>query len=421
MAEFTDWEKKTALFLTSQTISLLGTSLVQYALLWYVTLETKSGIMMTIYIICGFVPTFLLSPFAGVWADRYNRKNLIIYPDAFIALATLALAIVFMMGGKALWLVMVTAAIRALGSAIQGPALGAILPQFVPAEQLTRINGINGTLQATIMFASPVLSGVLTTMFPIQTVFFIDVVTATIAISVMLFFLKVPLHKKATEKQTTTYFADLKLGFEYIKNHKYLKSFFIFVAVLMFLVSPASMLTPLQVVRSFGEEIWRLTAIEVVFSAGMMIGGGLIAIWGGCKNRIHTMILATLVIALFSIGLGVVPWFWIYLVFMGMIGIAIPFYNTPSTVLIQEHVDENYLGRVFSIMTMIFTAVMPLGMLIFGPLAEVISIEWLLIGAGIFMIIQMLFVLGDKRLLEAGKALPSSRPLNAPVDLPHVD
>lgn len=398
-----NWKRETALFLASQTISLLGTSLIQYALLWYVTLETESGIMMTIYIICGFIPTFLLAPFGGVWADRYDRKKLIMLSDGFIALVTLALAIVFMMGGKALWLVMIAAAVRALGSAIQGPAVGAILPQFVPTEHLTRVNGINGTIQSAIMLVSPILSGALISLWPMQVIFFVDVVTAAIAISVMLFFIKIPPHKKAMEKQTVSYFTDLKLGLKYIRGHRYLISFFIFVAILLFLVAPASMLTPLQVVRSFGKEVWRLTAIEVVFSVGMMIGGILISLWGGFKNRIHTMMAATVLMALFCIGLGLVPVFWIYLVFMGLIGVALPFYNTPSTVLIQEHVEEEYLGRVFSIMTMIFTSVMPLGMLIFGPLSEIVRIEVLLVASGILMIVQMLFVLGDKRLLEAGE------------------
>src|SRR5690554_4174095 len=89
----TNWKKNIILFLTSQTISLFGTSLVQYAIMWHITLTTQSGVMMTIAIICGFLPTFFLSPFAGVWADRFNRKLLIILSDSMIALTTLVLAI----------------------------------------------------------------------------------------------------------------------------------------------------------------------------------------------------------------------------------------------------------------------------------------------------------------------------------------
>ena len=125
-----NWKKQTVMFLTSQTISLFGTSLVQYAILWHVTLNTQSGLMMMILIICGFLPTFFLSPFAGVWADRFDRKKLIIISDAMIALTTLILAILFIMGYDALWLLFVMSALRAVGTAVQTPAVGAFIPQF---------------------------------------------------------------------------------------------------------------------------------------------------------------------------------------------------------------------------------------------------------------------------------------------------
>lgn len=116
------WRRNIVLFLSSQTVSLFGSSLVQYAIMWYITLNTKSGIMMTLYIICGFIPTFLLSPVAGVWADRYNRKVLIMLSDGMIALSTLVLALLFLMGYEEAWLLFVMAAIRALGSGVQTPA-----------------------------------------------------------------------------------------------------------------------------------------------------------------------------------------------------------------------------------------------------------------------------------------------------------
>lgn len=102
-----NWKNKTALFLGSQTISLFGSSLVQYAITWYITLTTQSGVMMTVSILCGFLPAFILAPFAGVWADRYDRKKQIIYADALVAASTLFLAIMFMNGYGALWLIFV--------------------------------------------------------------------------------------------------------------------------------------------------------------------------------------------------------------------------------------------------------------------------------------------------------------------------
>jgi MFS transporter, DHA3 family, macrolide efflux protein len=399
-----NWRKNIILFLSSQTISLFGSMLVQYAIMWHITLTTKSGIMMTLFIICGFIPAFFLSPIAGVWADRYNRKILIIVADALIAIATLVLAILFLMGYESTWLLFVMAAVRAIGTGIQTPAVGAILPQIVPKEGLTKVNGINGSIQAIIMFVAPMVSAALLAMTSIEIIFFIDVITAAIAIFVLVTFFKIPSHEKASEKQTTSYFSDLKQGLTYIKNHAFLKKFFLFFAIFFVLMAPAAFLTPLQVTRTFGDEVWRLTAIEIAFSVGMMAGGGVIASWGGFKNKVYTMTFASLLMGACTLALGVTPNFWIYLLFMAIFGVAMPIFNTPTTVLIQEKVDENYLGRIFGVFGMISTSMMPIGMLIFGPIADIIEIEWLLIGTGVFILILSILLGRDRVLLAAGKS-----------------
>ncbi|MCM3697784.1 MFS transporter [Paenibacillus macerans] len=397
------WKRNIILFLSSQTISLFGSSLVQYAIMWYITLNTKSGMMMTLYILCGFIPTFILSPIAGVWADRYNRKLLIMLADGMIAMVTLVLALLFLLGYDATWLLFVIAAVRALGTGVQTPAVGAILPQIVPGDKLTKVNGTNGSLQAVIMFVSPIVSAALLTVASIEMIFFIDVVTAAIAILTLLLFFKIPVHQKAASGQATGHFSDMKQGLTYIKNHVFLKTFFVYFAVFMLMMAPAAFLTPLQVTRTFGDEVWRLTAIEIAFSVGMMAGGGLIAAWGGFRNKIHTMTVASLLMGACTFLLGVVPSFWIYLFFMAVFGVAMPIFNTPTNVLIQEKVDENFLGRVFGVIGMISTSMMPISMLIFGPIADVIQIEWLLIGTGLLMLILSAFLGRNQVLLDAGK------------------
>ena len=397
----TPWKKNATLFLAGQTVSIFGTSLVQYAILWHITLETKSGVMMMVSVIAGFLPTFFLAPFAGVWADRFDRKRLIILSDLGIAATTLVAAILFWMGHESLWLLFVMSAVRAFGSAVQSPAVGAFLPQIVPEDKLMRVNGINGSLQSVIMIASPMISGALLTFSPIATIFMIDVVTALVAVSILLA-LKVQPHEKALDKSKIDYFEDLKLGVEYIKSHGYLSRFFIFTAFFNVFITPAATLTPLQTARTFGPEVWRLTAIEIAFSVGMLIGGIVIASWGGFKNRTLSMAVATLLLGLFTIGLGLVPFFWIYIGLMVVTGVVIPLFNTPATVLIQETVDPSYMGRVFGVMAMIYSSMMPLGMLIFGPLADIVAIEWLLILTGALIILQGFSLLGSKVLMAAG-------------------
>jgi len=396
------WKKDVGLFILSQTLSLLGSSLVQYAIFWYITLNTKSGIMMTISSICGFLPTFFLAPFAGVWADRYNRKILIILADLFIALATLVMAILFFMGYESLALLFVMSALRSVGTGIQTPAVSAFVPQMVPEDKLTKVMGINGSIHSVVLLISPMISGALLTIVPLESIFFIDVVTAAIAVIVLGVFLKVPAHAKAQNPQAVSYFKDLKEGIRYIGAHTYVKKFFVFCAVFFFMVAPAAFLTPLQVTRSFGDEVWRLTAIEIAFSSGMILGGIIIASWGGFKNRIYTMTLSCVVCGICTLALGLVPLFWIYLAIMAAFGVVMPFFNTPSMVLLQEKVEPDFLGRVFGVMGMISSSMMPLGMLVFGPIADIIRIEWLLIGTGFLMFVQSFFLIGSKDLVQAG-------------------
>jgi len=355
---------------------------------------------MTIYIICGFLPTFFLSPFAGVWADRYNRKKLIIYSDGLIAVSTLVLALLYLMGYTYLWLLFVIAAVRAFGAAIQTPSVGAILPQIVPEDKLLRINGLNGSLQAVIMFISPMISAALISLTTLEMIFFIDVITAILAIVVMLF---LKLKKVESSREIANYFTDFKAGLSYIKAQPYLKSLLIFFAILFFLMAPASFLTPLQVTRVFGSEVWYLTAIEVAFSIGMMLGGALIAAWGGMKNHIHTLVIGGVVFSLCTIGFGVIPSFIPYLIVMCLCGLGVPMFNSPTMTIIQEKVDPEYLGRIFGIIGMISSSMMPIGMLIFGPLADYIDVELIFIVTGLFMLTLIIAMGRNKSLLEAGK------------------
>lgn len=399
---FTNWLRNIILFLSSQTVSLFGSSLVQYAIMWYITLKTESGLMMTLYIICSFVPTFLLSPVAGVWADRYNRKLLIIFADGMIAIATLIIAVLFFTGFHSIAFLFVMAAIRAFGTGVQMPAVGAILPQIVPKEKLTKINGINGSIQAIIMFLSPMVSAALLGMISFEMILLIDVVTAMVAIGTLAA-LKISVHRKAAEKPATGYFRDFREGLRYVSRHEFLKKFFLFFAVFFVLMAPAAFLTPLQVIRSFGDDVWRLSAIEVAFSVGMMLGGGIIAAWGGFQNRMKTMVFSSIIMGICTIALGTVPLFTLYLVSMALFGIAMPIFNTPANVLLQEKVEEDYLGRVFGVMGMISTSMMSIGMLVFGPMADFIRIEWMLLGTGLLIIVLAVFMGRNQTLIKAGK------------------
>lgn len=196
------------------------------------------------------------------------------------------------------------------------------------------------------------------------------------------------------------------LGFAYVRGHRYLVGLFAYTAVLFFLITPSAFLTPLQAARSYGPEVWRLTGIEVAFSLGMTLGGGLLALKGGLKNRMATVVASTIAMALCAFLLGLAPPFWLYLGVMGLFGVAMPYFSTPFSVILQEHVETDYLGRVYSVLAMIQTSVMPLAMLAFGPLGDLVKIEWLLLATGASMILAGLYALRSRGLMETGMEKP---------------
>jgi DHA3 family macrolide efflux protein-like MFS transporter len=391
MPDETRWKKKTALFLSSQGLSLFGSMLVQYAIIWYVTLSTQSGAILTISTIAAFLPQIVISLFAGVWADRYHRKFLIIAADVLTAASTLVLAIFFLVGYQELWLIFLVSGIRSIGGGIQAPAVNALLPQIVPADRLMKVNSINSTVQPFVMIAAPIASGALLAVSRLEIIFFIDVVTAALAVGLLLA-LRVPPHRRAAEAQQTGYLDDLRAGLVYIRNHRTVKTLFIFFAFTFFLVTPVAFLTPLLIARSFGEEVWRLTANEVTFFVGSILGGIVMTVWGGFSNRFRTIGLGCILWAVLFSALGLAREFPLYLTFMFLSGIPMPFFNASTTTLLQEIVQPEMHGRVFGVQGLIMSTVMPIGMLVFGPLSDVVSVEFLLVLTSVLMAIPGLWI-----------------------------
>lgn len=399
-----EWKRNAGFFIGGQFVSMFGSMLVQHAITWHITLKTQSGVWMTLFTCAALLPMVLVSPFAGVWADRYNRKYLINIADAAIAIITLILAVLFFMGYENILLMLIVVMIRSFGQGIQQPAVSALIPQIVPGEQLTRFNGIQSSVQSLTMFAAPMLSGVLLTLLPVEYIFFIDVITAVIGISVVFFFVHV--HHSNKEKDLDqsigAYIKEIKVGLRYIGGKPWLKVLMGYTAFFSVFATPAAMLTPLQVARTFGDDVWRLAAIEIGFALGMTAGGIAISIWGGFRNKVHTIIMACIAFGLTTVLFGVVPSFWLYLFIMLLCGAAMPMFNTPAMTLMQTNIDPQVMGRVFSVLMMINGLAMPIGMTIFGPLGDVVRIESMLIVTGILLLISGFSLFSFKSLGEVG-------------------
>jgi DHA3 family macrolide efflux protein-like MFS transporter len=397
------WKKNIGLFLAGQAVTLGGSSMVGYAVMWYMTLETRSGTVMMVFTVASMLPMFFLAPFGGVWADRYNRRNLINVADACIAAVSLAIALMFTFGMDNIWILLACVVARSAGQGVQTPAVGALIPQLVPEEHLVRVNGIFQSIMSVSMIGSPALGGVLLSIAPLQTVLFIDVVTAAIGIGILALLVKVPPREIPEELRAAkpAYFREMKDGLAYIGRHGFMKHLFFYATVFFVLLTPSAILTPLQVTRDFGADVWRLTAVEIAFSAGMLAGGILIGVWGGFKDRIRTVLLGGVLFGALSVGLGVFTNFWVYLADMALIGFSVPVTNTPFMAILQSKADDEYMGRVFGVLTMLSSIAMPLAMLVFGPLGDVVAIDWLLIASGVIILAVCPFLAADRAIRAA--------------------
>lgn len=396
----TNWKKNVTRFIAGQSISLFGSSLVMFVIIWYITIETASGIMMTIATLCGILPQIVIGIFAGVWADRFNRKIMIIIADSFIALATLIVSLLFIMNIREIWLLFIVLAFRSLGGGIQMPAVSALIPQLVPKDKLMRVNGINSSIQAATLLISPATGAMMLSFAAIEWTMLIDVATAIIGM-LLLVSVSIPMIQRSDAK-IKKYFVELKEGVVFIFNNKLILTIIIIYGLFFLSVTPAAMLTPLLVVRSYGLEVWRLTLNEIAFSAGSIVGGLIIASWGGFKNKLITISVGIAIIGVFNVLLGLRLNFIIYLIVICILGIIVPMISTPTTVMIQERIDKEMHGRVFGFFNIVTHAAFPIGMIIFGPLADYIEIETQLIITGVIIAVAGILLLFNKKFISKG-------------------
>ena len=404
------WKQNAGAFLISQLFSVLGSSLVQYSITWYITLQTKSGIYMTISLLCTIIPTLILSPFSGVWADRYNKRNLIILADLSIAAVTLIAAVLFAIDQGSVIVLFIALFLRSLGQAIHNPAINSFIPELVPDEHLTKLNGINGTIQNFIQIIGPIIAALLISFCDLQYIFFIDIFTAIISTCIILLFIKTERKTLSNVPVKNTYFEDIKTGLHYIKNTKFLSVLLLYFSAQVFLLSPVYYLTPLFITRTFSDSIWSLSLLEICLTGGMMLGSVFISIKGDFSNKFKALLLSGLFSAAMTATMGMGISIWIFLISIIIFGICNAIFSTICTTFIQQSTDERFLGRVFSFLMMLKSVLGPIGMSVFGPLAAFIPISYILITSSVLLFLSVIAVSFSKSLKEKSSQLTPSTP-----------
>jgi DHA3 family macrolide efflux protein-like MFS transporter len=376
------WKKAFFTIWTGQAFSLVGSSLVQFALIWWLTIQAGNATTLAIAGLVGLLPQVILGPVVGALVDRWKRRWILIISDTAIALFTLVLAALYYFDSVEIWHVYTILFMRALGGAFHGPSMLASTSLMVPREHLARIAALNQTRQSVMQMGGPVLGSLLVSFYPIQTVLIIDLITASLAV-IPLLFIDIPQPPKSASKDHVRSGARKSLWGETAEGIRYLwswKGLFILtitIAIIPFFGMPAVSLVPLLINKHFGGGPILYGWYSLADQIGVFIGGILLVVWGGRVKKFNVMLTTAIVFGLFSLVQGLTPGngYWYFLGATFMAGVAASMYFASVNAILQTTVSPETQGRVFSIQNSLTYGAGPIGLLVIGPLADVIGIQ----------------------------------------------
>ena len=397
------WKSQFFTIWAGQAASLITSAILQMAIILYLTETTGSALILSLASLVGFLPYAVLGPFIGVLVDRYNRKHIMILSDLVIALAAAILAMVALSGALPVWLVMVILFVRSVGTAFHTPSLSAVTPLLVPQDMLAKCAGYSQAIQSVSLLLSPALAAFLYMAWNMTAVITLDVAGAVIA-SITVAWVKIPNLSKQQQTQPLHFFKEMKEGFLALRSDKGLFALLWIGFLFTFIYMPINALFPLMSMEHFGGTAFHVSVIEIAFASGMLAGGLVLGALGALKNR-YLMIAAS--IAVIGLGLavsGLLPpaGFLVFVLLCLVMGFAAPFYAGVQTALVQEKIQPQYLGRVFSLLGSVQGLAMPLGLILSGIFADGIGVSrWFLVSGMLLLGVAMLaFLLPAMRILE---------------------
>ena len=362
-------------FLLPQMLSLLGSSIAQFGIIWTLTLRYSSGSVLFLASAAAFIPQLILMMPAGAAADRRSRKAAMMLSDGISALLAIAVIAACRRGSDSLIFYLAILAARSAAAGIQTPAADSAVPLLAPEGALEKANSIRGLMSALISFVSPVAAGFLMPYAGLSGMMAIDAVTAAAAVSALVF-ISVP-ESVGTERVTVAG------GFRFIFSEKRILRLLAFHAIALMLISPGASLTPLLVSRVFGDSPSLLSASEASYSLGMVAGGAAAAALSGRVGRRTMIALPLSVYGIILAAMGLASSFPLYLALNAVIGLIAPGYTAFLMSALQEMTPPGMMGRVMAAAGIISVSGVPIGLAVSAPLSDAFPVEAVFIAAGI--------------------------------------
>jgi len=379
------WKKPFAIIYAGQAFSIISSSAVQFAIIWWLTVKTGSAMVLTTAALISFLPQAFIGPFAGVWVDRYSRKMIMILADGCVALASAALALAFLWGEPPVSFVWLILFVRALGGTFHSPAFQAVIPQLVPPEELIRAGGWGQLVNSAGYMAGPVIGAAMMGAFSLSPIMLLDILGAALAIF-SLFFIHIPVPPPPAGK--VHILRDMLEGLKTIHGNKPLLAISLPVLLCCMAYMPLGALFPLLVLKHFNGTAWHNSLVELLFSGGLLTSSLVIGIWGNSKRQFLLMNIAIMFLGLFSGISGLLPaaYFPLFAVMSFLLGAAGTLFSIPFTAYIQRTVPDKMMGKVMSLLLSAMSFSMPVGLLLAGPVSEAIGVANWFIFSGLAMV-----------------------------------
>jgi DHA3 family macrolide efflux protein-like MFS transporter len=415
-----NWATSFFTIFIGQALSLVGSRVGGFALVWWLTRASGSATVLATASLVATLPQVVLGPVAGALVDRWSRKRVLFIADSLVAAFSAGLGLLAWTGRLQIWHIYVIMFVRSLGGIFHWAAMQASTTLMVPKSQLQRISGMNRSLQGVMSIITPPLGALLMEVLEIPAIMAIDVVTAAFAIG-PLFFVHIPQPRRRPKASEThlvaSLWTDIEEGVVYLWRWTGMFIILVMAAVLNGTVNPAFSLAPILVKDHFGGDATQLGWVNSAWGVGIVLGGLALSVWGGFKKKMMTSL-----VGLIGMGAGILlvafapaSLFAMALVGMFVAGFMNPIVNGPFMAIIQDVVEPDIQGRVFTVVSSLAGAAAPIGMAIAGPIADRFGVQaWFLAGG----LVTLLLGLGTG-FIPAVMNLEEHRPANEGA--PHDD
>ena len=370
-----NWKKVFAIIWTGQFFSILTSSIVNFAIILWLSFETKSAEVLAFAAIAAMLPQSVLGLFAGIFVDRWMRKRVMIMADSFIAFCTLILAVLFYLDVAKLGHVYILLALRSVGSAFHMPAMQASVPLLAPKSELIRIAGINQIIQSACNIAGPALAALFISFMEMTNILLLDVIGAALACTSLLF-VKIPDPENEERSQKVQLLKEAKEAYTEVRAQNGLSWLFVLSILATFFIMPVGVLFPLMTLNHYSGNAYQISLVEAAWGIGALLGGAFLGIKKFKLNEISLINWMYILLGITFLLSGVLPVSG-YPLFVGLTaigGISGSLYMASFTTVMQTRINPVVMGRVFSFYMSVSLLPSMIGLLSTGFLADNIGI-----------------------------------------------